>query len=183
MDRAEHPHGSKNLLPSQVLILGIGNPIRGDDGVGLTIIRHLHLLRLENVHLKFSQQLELEQVEEWKEYTRILIVDAQEGGDQVIVESIATSPPNAISIGHDWNPSIMVALMKKLYNTDTQVDVCQIPTRNFEMRESISIWTEKKVEEAMIVILQWIHQAVYNHKETQVGHSTKGRIRGNHPVG
>ena len=43
--------------PGRVIVIGYGNPLRGDDGVGLAAIERLESLAPREVELIFTQQL------------------------------------------------------------------------------------------------------------------------------
>lgn len=66
---------------SKALILGLGNPFRGDDGIGSAVIAALHSQKMPpDVVAIDGGTPGLETVLIWKGYERVIIVDAAEMG-------------------------------------------------------------------------------------------------------
>ncbi len=59
----------------RTLVLGVGNPILGDDGVGLEVARRLEE-RLEGVHVELACAIDLDFVDLTEGYDRVVVVDA-----------------------------------------------------------------------------------------------------------
>jgi hydrogenase 3 maturation protease len=64
--------------PKKVVIIGVGNPIRADDGVGVKIINKLQALELENVLLLNSETVPEAFIDNVVEFnpSHVLILDA-----------------------------------------------------------------------------------------------------------
>ncbi len=60
----------------RILVVGIGNEYRGDDGVGLYIARKLKEKNLPNVEVVERSGEATELIDCWKEYDKVILVDA-----------------------------------------------------------------------------------------------------------
>ncbi|HSF44814.1 MAG TPA: hydrogenase maturation protease, partial [Chitinophagaceae bacterium] len=64
----------------QLCIIGIGNPLRSDDGLGIYVCEELHQLNLKDVTIRTAHQLQTEWIFEFIEFKKVLIVDAAVDG-------------------------------------------------------------------------------------------------------
>ncbi len=62
------------------LVIGIGNPLRCDDGVGAYVADCIEAKGLSGVKVWITQQLYIEDLERMLEFKRIILVDASTGG-------------------------------------------------------------------------------------------------------
>jgi len=62
------------------LVIGIGNPDRGDDGAGLEVVRCLEALRPPGVRLARCSGDALELLDVWRGWKHVVVVDAALGG-------------------------------------------------------------------------------------------------------
>jgi len=60
----------------RILVVGIGNEFRGDDGVGLYIARKLKEKKLPNVEVVERSGEGTELIDCWKEFAKVILVDA-----------------------------------------------------------------------------------------------------------
>jgi len=63
-------------LPVKILVLGVGNPILSDDGVGIHVARELKNKRLPGVHVEELAASGLELLDVVRGYDKVVIVDA-----------------------------------------------------------------------------------------------------------
>ncbi|MCP4418081.1 MAG: hydrogenase maturation protease [Chloroflexi bacterium] len=94
------------------LILGLGNPLRGDDGVGTAVISALQTQNLPpNVDLVDGGTSGLEVVLLLKEYRRVIVVDAadmgKEPGEWVCFEVETACPREGVGAVLPHNESSM----------------------------------------------------------------------------
>jgi hydrogenase maturation protease len=64
----------------KVLVVGIGNEYRSDDGIGIVIARKICERRLSSVCVKEKSGEGAELMEAWREYERVILVDAVSSG-------------------------------------------------------------------------------------------------------
>ncbi|SRR5579875_3561633 len=67
-------------MGAPVLVIGIGNEYRGDDGVGLAVVRALRTRQLENTRLMECDGDCTVLFEAWKDVDKVILVDAVVSG-------------------------------------------------------------------------------------------------------
>ena len=140
---------------AKTLLLGIGNPTRGDDGVGWEIVRLIDLIGLPDLETRVSQQLGLELLEEWDRFERVLFVDADPSIEDFSLERIENidSPTSST---HHLRPEVMLRLSEDLYGGSPQLFLCRVPAHNFGFDESLSIYTRRQAIQATRAIKEWL---------------------------
>jgi len=139
-----------------VLVLGIGNVLRCDDGAGIRLVERLSSATFPHVHTKISQQLQVEFLEEVVQYDQVILVDASVNARDVILQKI--HPPKKFSgkMSHHISPEFFSYLAKTVYNTALDLYVCSIPGECFELGEVISSLAERKIQEALKLIKNFL---------------------------
>lgn len=67
---------------ADVLIIGVGNEFRGDDGVGLLVARNLELNNIQNFQVMELPGEGTELMQVWQERERVIVIDASQSGMQ-----------------------------------------------------------------------------------------------------
>jgi hydrogenase maturation protease len=83
----------------RVLVVGVGNPTRCDDGAGWAVAERIAALNLPGVEVQTTQQLLVELAEEFARSDRVVVVDASVGGDPVRMRAVHPSPAQDSSRG------------------------------------------------------------------------------------
>jgi hydrogenase 3 maturation protease len=123
-------------------IVGIGNAIRSDDGVGTYVCQKMEEKNLANVTSLGVHQLDISMAEELSKYDTVVLVDAAEMEEDLFFEELsAESQP--LSFTHHINASMLVALTKKLYATNTVFYIGAVKGINFDFGNTISLSTLK----------------------------------------
>ncbi len=138
-----------------ILVLGYGNPTRGDDGAGWEVARRLEKREIPGVETRTAQQLNLELAEEWGSFERVLLVDADPQGDRVLVEKIDPKA-NASASTHHLSPEALLELSGILYGSTPRLYLCRVPARQFDFTERFSPVTLQALDEAVEAVLEWI---------------------------
>jgi hydrogenase maturation protease len=140
-----------------VLVMGFGNPTRGDDAAGWEVARRLGLREIPAVETRVSQQLNVELVEEWGAYEKVLFIDADPQADRVRVEKVAPQANGSAST-HHLSPEALLQISKSLQNVSPPLYLCRVPASDFGFSESFSPATRRALDEAVEAALDWIHQ-------------------------
>ena len=77
---------------SKTLIIGYGNTLRSDDGIGVWIADRIDSLHPQNVDVRTCHQLHLELVPDLIEYDRVVLIDAGMSGEPIAVEHVIPRP-------------------------------------------------------------------------------------------
>jgi hydrogenase maturation protease len=143
-----------------ILLLGIGNTLRSDDGVGIYVCEQLLQLQLKKVVIQTAQQLQTELVEELLNYKAVIVVDASIATAEVCFEKVEASG-KAASSSHHMNLSMMQALAQQLYGKTIELYSCAIPAENFELGNELSPATKQNAATAVQLLLQQIKLLSY----------------------
>jgi hydrogenase maturation protease len=101
---------------SKVLMIGYGNRLRGDDGLGPRAVERLHETHPQNEAI-VCQQLTPELAEAVSGCRLALFVDASHEGTpgEARKEALLPAAGDASSFTHDLQPSVLLALSEELY--------------------------------------------------------------------
>lgn len=80
-------HGKPAAHPSSILVLGLGNPILGDDGVGWRVAEEVRSAlgeRSEGVEIDCASLGGLSLMERMLGYSRVILIDAMETGENPV---------------------------------------------------------------------------------------------------
>ena len=139
----------------RVLLIGYGNPSRGDDGVGHYVAKEIRERAVRNISTLTLCQLGPELAETVKDYDLVVFVDAQvsqsaEGLSVVPVE--AAYRPSAFT--HVMSPASLLALTKALYQKEPQAFIVAVPGYDFDFGTGLCDETTKWAEAAIERILE-----------------------------
>ena len=143
---------------NKLVVVGVGNPLRGDDGIGHWVGQQIEEWQLPGVTVLFYQQLQTELIEQWLDFQAILVVDAAidtRGFQFEKIETITTATANS---SHHIQLSTMVGLAEKLFNRPLNLTACKIGAANFELGAPITKETLENGKEALREIHTWIQQ-------------------------
>ena len=146
--------GSAGILPANnILILGVGNPYRRDDGIGPAVIAHLQADPLaDGIDLLDGGTDGLALLEEIKKYAHVLIIDAVQMGKipgEVCLfspeEAKLTVATDALST-HGFGLAEVIGLMEKL-EIKTDLRIIGIQAQDLSFGEEMSQDVSSKIEE------------------------------------
>ena len=140
---------------SRILLIGYGNPSRGDDGVGHYVAEKIQERAVGNISTLTVFQLGPELTETVKDYELIVFVDAQvsetaEGLSVIPVE--AAYRPSAFT--HVMSPASLLALTKALYKKEPEAFIVAVPGYDFDFGMGLCDETTKWAEAAIERILE-----------------------------
>ncbi len=134
------------------LIIGYGNTLRSDDGVGVRVAEWVAQQAWANVCALSVQQLTPELAEEIAHAKQVIFVDAIASADTNITINKLTAEPVPISIGHREDPRSILWLTKQLYGQAPPACWILIPGQNFELGEEISPIAQQGFKETLTLI-------------------------------
>ena len=138
---------------NDLLILAIGNPARGDDGLGPQFLCELKKQNIESPHFRWSYQLNIEDAEQFSHFKKILIVDAQKDGDLPFnFETVLPSETCHFS-SHILLPQNVLALTVYLYNKQPEVYLLAITGSDFHFSEQLSTLAHANLLQAVNYII------------------------------
>ena len=162
----------------KILILGIGNPGRGDDGLGPRLLDRLNEAerRGEKASAEespaapppgnagdapafdtgFRYQLNIEDALAVRDYDLVVFVDARGTGDAP-VELKVIGPSKSISFStHVMEPESVLALCEELFGKTPRAYVLSIRGYEWEMGERLSEGAEKNLDRALGMLWEFL---------------------------
>ncbi len=141
------------------LIIGYGNPLRGDDGAGPIFVEQLRtklapdFARIITVH-QLTPELALELSR--PEITRALFVDVKR--QQHSAAEILPLPKDSVqsSFGHQLQPDILLHSAEHLYGRPLPGWLLTLPGRDFSFSEQLSSTTSDAFESALEACLSFL---------------------------
>jgi hydrogenase maturation protease len=129
-------HRRRLLKP--VLIIGVGNPSRGDDALGPMLIERLEVLDLADVELLTDFQLQVEYAIDLQGREAVIFVDASLNGDEPYdFRPIEPAEDNTYS-SHAMSPAAVLHAYRKLYGEPPKAWVMGIRGYEFDLGEALS---------------------------------------------
>ena len=129
-----------------VLLVGIGNILRRDDGAGAAVVGRF--ADHPGCRVLVVHQLLPEHVEEFARCEQVLFADAAGNADRVRLERLmpATRLP---SLGHTGDPAWLLALCESLHGSRPEAWLLTVPAHDLGFGEGLSSVTQVAVEEAV----------------------------------
>ena len=151
------------------LLIGIGNPLRGDDGVGALLVEelaeHLGSWCTPNAELKVVHQLTPEMASAVAGARRVLFVDACVA-TRTVVPWLDTLQPEICAEAcaeagggldsHQLQPGPLVALAHVLYGWRGDATVLRVPAFALPHGPGVSAGSEQAMPEARRLVRRWL---------------------------
>jgi len=138
--------------PKKVLVIGIGNPLRSDDGVGPYIADSVEAKGLSNVKVWVTQQLNMEDLERMLDFDRVILADASLDGPLLDFHPVEKSVGQALSSSHHLSAEMFVSLASSIYHKDLRMHLCSLKGNTFEVGDKISPDVLLRAQEAVELI-------------------------------
>ena len=123
--------------PPNILIVGIGNPICSDDGIGAYICQEIEQRQIPGVTTAIYHQLHTELVEEFLKFDIVIIADASATSEDVGFYLLQDNLTTPVASSHHVNASLLKAIADSLYHRELNLMICAVPGGNFEIGESL----------------------------------------------
>ena len=100
--------------PPPVLVIGIGNPSRGDDAIGPLAIERLATLDLQGTELLTDFQLQVEHALDLVGRREVVFIDAAAAGPQPFSFEAAVPQTDASATSHALSPAAVLAAYRRV---------------------------------------------------------------------
>ena len=138
---------------SKILVYGIGNPGRRDDGLGPALVELLEAARLEGVDLDSNYQLNIEDALACSKHDTVIFADASETAETPFA-FIRLEPSREIAFTtHELSPAAVLALCEELYGRRPQAWVMAIRGHEWDIGEGLSPEAEVCLSAALAFLL------------------------------
>ncbi len=136
---------------SSRLVIGIGNPSRGDDAVGPLAIGRLEALNLPDVELLTDYQLQVEYLLDMDGRQEVIFIDATVDGavDTFAFQAILPALDASYST-HELSPQAVLTAYERHYRRPAPSGfVLAIRGRDFELGEGLSATVARNLDAAL----------------------------------
>lgn len=139
------------MIPTAWLVVGIGNPLRRDDGLGAWVVEQVADWRLPGVRTLVETQLLPEMADAVASAARVVFVDAAVSTDQVVMTSVAARP-TALGLGHAFGPEELLQWAHVLYGARPHASLVRVPGFDFDHGDRLSAAGLESAREALFLI-------------------------------
>ena len=143
------------------LVIGYGNRLRSDDGVGPILADAVASWQLADVQTLAVQQLLPELAETISQAERVLFVDAciESFADPFRLQRL-TAQLTHPSLGHHSSPADLLALSQALYGRSAAAWLLTISAVSLDFGERLAEPTQQRMQAALTWIRGWLQQSV-----------------------
>ncbi len=144
-----------------ILILGIGNPGRGDDGLGPALVARLSdagaadqaeacpVTALEGrATAAWKYQLNVEDADAIKDFDVVLFADASASGEEPVVLTPLLPAKSIAFSTHEMSPASILALAEELYGRSPRGFLLAIRGYGWELGEELSERARQNLDRA-----------------------------------
>jgi len=145
-----------------ILIIGVGNPTRRDDGAGPEVVRRLESLGLPDVELRSATQLDTTLAVDLVTFEKVLVVDADPNAIEMRIEPAPDE--TGLPSTHHFTHSALRDLARSIHGRAPEAWVCRIPAKDFEFGEVFSPATEAGIQGAVEAARRFVERVARNPK-------------------
>ena len=142
------------------LVIGIGNPLRGDDGAGTWLAEQAAVLTAADpggpVAVRSVQQLTPELALELAQLEEVLFIDAWLAPATAAPELREIGPAPGAAESHRLEPSQLLAMSQALYGSLPRAHLLQVPAHAFAHGMELSEELEATLPEARALLQAWL---------------------------
>lgn len=148
-------------MRAPTLVIGYGNPSRGDDALGPQAAAEIE--RLAALHPEWGAievltdfQLQVEFVTDLADRRRILFIDAAANGTEPFSFMPLAAKQDASLTSHALSPAGLLAVYRDFHQTDAASShLLGIRGYDFELGASVSFHAQRNLETALVMLQRW----------------------------
>lgn len=158
MDHSESTGtASRSGLKPALLVIGYGNTLRGDDGIGVRVAEAVEALNLPGVRTFTCHQLNPEHAEPISRADRVVFVDAAvDAPREVRLRELVPGETTQL-MAHAADPRTMLALARDVFGHAPRAWCLTIPAVELGFGESLSAAARQSCQEALGYIQALAH--------------------------
>lgn len=134
-----------------MLVIGVGNDLRRDDGVGRVVASTIEAMELPGVSVMTRSQLVPELVEAMAGSDRVVVVDASIGSTSITTRLVAAGTDTAMT--HHGSPESLVSLARTIGLELPDVYVVGVPAADLGLGEGLTAPTAELLAASVEVVL------------------------------
>jgi hydrogenase maturation protease len=142
----------------RLLLIGVGNPLRGDDALGHALAEQLIALKLPGLRCRQVQQLHLELLQDLHEADVVIVADASLAASGCELKELrpASGQAQPMAEGHRADAETLQALYKQLYQRPLAWWVLAMGAASFDMGAPLSSTAQRNLTQAQVLLRQWM---------------------------
>jgi hydrogenase maturation protease len=143
------------------LIVGYGNPLRGDDGIGQAVARALaNETALDGVEVVCCHQLTPELAERFAAVDLVVLVDAKDGPNpgSVAVTRLQEATPLSSGLWHHVDPEALLFMSGRLYGRSPDAFLITVGAGSLALNEGLSAAVEAALPEVIAAVRRLLIQ-------------------------
>jgi hydrogenase maturation protease len=162
----------------KTLVIGYGNTLRGDDGVGIWVAEQVAAQNWSEVRSLAVHQLTPELAVDLAQAEVVFFIDAWIGEDTQVQPQLKRlfPDPTGTTCDHSWNPSVLLALTQTLYNHDPIAYQWLIPAVQFEYGEPLSAIARDGADWVIAILTASINSKSDDITDTQITANQLGSV-------
>ncbi|MFM8914357.1 MAG: hydrogenase maturation protease [Flammeovirgaceae bacterium] len=134
--------------PDQLLVIGIGNDSRGDDGLGWRFLNHFESTRAD-IEWIYRYQLQIEDAELISSYQHVVFVDATRERPSGGFSFEPCRPEGEVSFSsHRQSPGAVFQLAQELFQSDVSGHVLAIAGHQWDLGQGLSEAAQSNLKKA-----------------------------------
>jgi hydrogenase maturation protease len=149
------------VTPAPWLVLGVGNPSRGDDGLAPALLERLHATGLDaygDVELLTDFQLQVEHALDLRQRRGVLFVDAARPGATRGATLVRIAPDAGVPpASHALRAQAVLHVAETLDGAAPPAWLLAIEGESFALGEGLSAVAQRHLEAAVALALDWLH--------------------------
>jgi hydrogenase maturation protease len=145
-----------NATCKQICIIGIGNPMRADDGVGAFVCEILGEKKIDGLTCIIKHQLDFGITEELISFDEVIFIDASIETTSISLQELKGEDNCSPSFSHHLQASMVAKLAKELFDTHTRFYICSVGSNRFGMGAAISAKARHNAHAAVSLLTDWI---------------------------
>lgn len=151
----------KHNRKRNLLIIGVGNPLRGDDAVGNEVTARIAAEQIEGVFTMQVQQLTTDLLDEILQADATVVVDASLNTESVELYQASPAAPAGTGHSHAASVSLLQQLAKQLRGLEPVIYICGIGVGSLEFGETLSPVAKQNADLAVSTLFDWIREHEY----------------------
>lgn len=143
---------------TRIVVVGYGNPLRADDGLGWAAARLLEeRVDAQRIRVLTEHQLTPELAETFSEADLAILIDAQAAGTPGEISTRTIEPdPTLQASNHFSDPSAILAMADDLYGHAPLTFIVSVPGWDFDYRDSLSPRMSERIPAIVDTVLNLI---------------------------
>jgi hydrogenase maturation protease len=126
---------------SKILVVGYGNTLRRDDGLGKVAVQRIEdIMGDQSVKFMVMHQMGIELAEDLRDADLAIFIDAHVGDEPGTLKETEVIPDNAApeSFSHHLSPGVLLGCVEALYGTHPETVIYSIAADSFDFGEDLS---------------------------------------------